>query len=101
MLLVMIKTPRLLAPNVDGWRWEHARYLNVPAWRKLVNLYSAGSDISDAATNFLASATGWALHKHTGVDRGATRLRGEAPKVWPLAASNVMSWFALVTPLRG
>jgi hypothetical protein len=42
----------------------------------------------------LASATGWALHKHTRVDSDATRLRGEAPKARPLAAGNVLSWLA-------
>jgi hypothetical protein len=55
-------------------RWEHARDLNVPAWRKWVNRYSDGN-IPDAAAYFLASAIGWALHKETGVDRDATRLQ--------------------------
>jgi hypothetical protein len=67
--------------------------LNVPAWRKWVNRYSAGN-IPEAAADFLASATGWALHKQTGVDRDATRLRGEAPKVRPLAAGSVLSRLA-------
>jgi hypothetical protein len=59
----------------------------------VVNRYSAGN-IPEAAADFLVSATGWALHKQTWVDRDATRLRGEAPKVRPLAASNVMSRLA-------
>jgi hypothetical protein len=93
MLLVPRKAPRLTAPHIDGWRWEHVRDLNVPAWLKWVNRYSAGN-IPEAAADFLASATGWALHKQTWVDRDATRLRGEAPKVRPLADGSVMSWLA-------
>jgi hypothetical protein len=62
MLLVLRKAHRLSTPHVDGWRWSHVRDLNVPAWRKWVNRYSAGS-IPDAAADFPASATGWALHK--------------------------------------
>jgi N-acyl-L-homoserine lactone synthetase len=62
MVLVFGKAPRLSAPHIDGWRWEHVRDLNVPAWRKWVNRYAAGN-IPDVAADFLASATGWALHK--------------------------------------
>jgi hypothetical protein len=59
-----------------------------------VNRYSAGN-LPDATADFLASATGWALHKELGVDRDATRLRNEAPKVWPLVArSSVLSRLA-------
>jgi hypothetical protein len=72
---------------------EHDRDLNVPAWREWVKRYSAGN-IPEAAADFLASATGWALHKQTGVDRDATRLRGEAPKVRPLTAGIVLSRLA-------
>ena len=93
MLLVLRKAPRLSAPQVDGWWWEHVRDLNVPAWRKWVNRYSAGN-IPDVAADFLASATGWDLHKHTGVDRDATRLRGEAPKVRPIVDGSVQSRLA-------
>jgi hypothetical protein len=93
MLLVLRKAPRLSAPQVDGWWWEHVRDLNVPAYRKWVNRYSAGN-IPDAAADFLASATGWDLHKHTGVDRDATRLRGEAPKVRLLAVGSVLTRLA-------
>jgi hypothetical protein len=93
MLLVLRKAPRLSAPHVDGWRWEHVSDLNVPAWRKWINRYSAGN-IPEVAADFLASATGWALHKQTGVDRDATRLRDEAPKVRPLAVGSVMSRLA-------
>jgi hypothetical protein len=89
MLLVLRKAPRLSTPHVDGWRGEHVRDLNVPAWRKWADCYSAG--IPEVAADSLATATGWALHKQTGVDRDATRLRGEAPKVWPLVASSVLS----------
>jgi hypothetical protein len=67
--------------------------LHVPAWRKSVNRYLAGN-IPEAAVEFLASATGWALHKQIGVDRDATHLRGEAPKVRPLAAGIVLSRLA-------
>jgi hypothetical protein len=45
----------------------------------------------DAAAYFLASAIKWALHKETRVDRGATRLHGESPKVQPLASGRVLS----------
>jgi hypothetical protein len=93
MRLVMRKAPRFSAPHVDGWRWEHVRDLNVPSWRKWVNRYLAGN-IPEAAADFLASATGWALHKQTGVDRDATRLRGEAPKLRPLGAGSVLSRLA-------
>jgi hypothetical protein len=93
MLLVQKKAPRLSAPHVDGWRWEHVRDLNIPAWRKWDNRYSA-RDIPEAAADFLASVIGWELHKQTWVDRDATRLRGEAPNVMPLAACNVMSRLA-------
>jgi hypothetical protein len=72
------KSTSLVSPHVDGWPWEHVRDLNVPAWRKWVNRYSAG-DIPETAADFLASATGWALQKQTWVDRDATRLRGETP----------------------
>jgi hypothetical protein len=58
-----------------------------------VNLYSAGNFLN-APADFLASATGWALNKESGVDRNATRLRGEDPKVWPLAARSVSSRLA-------
>jgi hypothetical protein len=51
-------------------------------------------NIPDATADFLASAPGWALHKQTSVDRDATRLRGEAPRVRPLAASIVLSRLA-------
>jgi hypothetical protein len=67
--------------------------LNVPAWRKWANHYSAGN-IPEAAGDFLASATGWALHKQTWDDRDATRLRGEARKVRPLAVGSVLSRLA-------
>jgi hypothetical protein len=93
MLLVLRKAPRLSAFHVDGWRWEHVRDLNVPAWRKWVNRYSAGN-IPEAAADFLASTTGWALQKQTGVDLDATRLRDEAPKVRPLTAGSVLSRLA-------
>jgi hypothetical protein len=62
MLLVLREAPRLSAPHVDGWRWEHVRDLNVPAWRKWFNHYSAGN-ILDVAADFVASATGRALDK--------------------------------------
>jgi hypothetical protein len=91
--LFLRKASRMLAPHVDGRRWEHVRGLNVPAWRKWANRYSAGN-IPDVAADFLASATGWALHKRTCVDRDATRLRCEASKVRPLAAPNVLSRLA-------
>jgi hypothetical protein len=68
-------------------------FLNVPAWRKWVNRYSAGN-IPEAAADFLANATGWALHKQTRVDHDATRLRGEAPKVRPFATGSVLSRLA-------
>ena len=67
--------------------------MNVPAWRKWVNRYSAGN-IPEAAAEFLVSANGWALHKQTRVDRDATRHRGEACKVCPLAAGSVLSRLA-------
>jgi hypothetical protein len=68
--------------------------LNIPAWRKCDNRYSA-RNIPDVAVDFLASATGWALHKQSGVGRDATRLRGdEAPTVPPLAVGIVMSRLA-------
>jgi hypothetical protein len=51
-------------------------------------------NISDIAADFKASATGSDLHKHTCVDRDATRLRGEAPKGRPLALGSVMSRLA-------
>jgi hypothetical protein len=51
------KSTSPVSPHVDGWRWEHVRDLNVPAWRKWVNRYSAGN-IPEAAADFLASATG-------------------------------------------
>jgi hypothetical protein len=38
MLFVLRKAPRVSAPHVDGWRWEYVRDLNVPAWRKWVNI---------------------------------------------------------------
>jgi hypothetical protein len=82
--------PRLSVPHVDGWRWEHVRDLNIPAWRKWASRYSAGK-IPEVTADFLATATGWAPHKQTWVDRDATRLRGEAPKVRPLVDGNVMS----------
>jgi hypothetical protein len=85
--------PRLSASHVDGWRWDHVRDLNIPAWRKWVNVYSAGN-ILDVAAYFLASAAGWALHKRTGVDSDATRLRGEPPKVRPLVDGRIMSRLA-------
>jgi hypothetical protein len=93
MLFFLIKAPRLSAPHVDGMRWEHARDLNIPAWRKWINRYSAGN-IPDVAAEFLASATGWALHKQTNVDRDATRLRGKAAKVRMLVVGIVMSRLA-------
>jgi hypothetical protein len=93
MLPVMRKSPRLSAPHVDGWRWEYVRDLNIPARRKLANRYSTGN-LPDAAADFLASATGWALHKESGVDRDANRFRSEALKVRLLAAGSVFSRFA-------
>jgi hypothetical protein len=51
-------------------------------------------NIPDVAADFLASATGWDLHKQTGVDRDATRLMGEANKVRLFAAGNVLSRLA-------
>jgi hypothetical protein len=84
------KVPRLSVPHVDDWRWEHVRDLNVPVWRKWVNRFLAGN-IPEVAADFMASATGWALHKQKGVDCDATRLRGEAPKVRPFAARSDMS----------
>jgi DNA-binding transcriptional LysR family regulator len=87
------KSTLLVNTHVDGWRWEHVRDLNAPAWRKWVNRYSAGN-ILEAAANFLASATGWALHKQTWVDHDATRLQGGDLKVRPLAVGNVMSRLA-------
>jgi hypothetical protein len=90
----MRNTPRLSAPYVDGWRWGHVRDFNVPAWRKWVYRYSA-ENIPDDAADFLASATGWALHqKQTRVDRDATCLWGHAPKVWPLDVGSVLSGLA-------
>jgi hypothetical protein len=47
-------------------------------------------NIPEVVDDFLASATGWALHKQTWVDRDATRLWGEAPRVRPLANGNVL-----------
>jgi hypothetical protein len=105
LLILRKKAPRLSAPHVDGWRWEHLRGLNVPVRRKWIHRYSAGN-VPDVAAYFLTSATGWALHKHTRVDRDAIRLRGEAPKVRPLVIGIVMSrfthchaiaWIAIVT----
>jgi hypothetical protein len=93
MHLVLRKAPRLSAPHVDGWRWEHVRDLNVPAWRKWVNRYSTGN-IPDVAADFLACATGWALHKQACVDRDSTPLRGEAPKVRPIVDGSVQSRLA-------
>jgi hypothetical protein len=93
MLFVLRETPRLSAPHVDGWRWEHVRDLNVPAWSKWAKRYSLVST-PDAAADFQASGTRWALHEETGVDRDATRLQGEYPKLRPLAASSVMSRLA-------
>jgi hypothetical protein len=90
MLLVLRKAPRLASPHVARWRWEHVSDSNGPAWRKLVNRYSAGN-IPEAAAAFVATATWWALHKQTRVDRDATRLGGEAHEVPPLAAGSVMS----------
>jgi hypothetical protein len=80
----------LMASSV---KWEHVLDLNVPAWRKWVNRYSA-ENIPDVAADLLASATGWAPHKQSGFDRDATRLRGEAPKVRPLASGSVLSRLA-------
>jgi hypothetical protein len=52
------------------------------------------SGLTATRREIFASATGWALHKQTGVDRVATRLRGEAHKVRPLAAGSVLSRLA-------
>jgi hypothetical protein len=93
MLLVLRKAPRLSAPHVDGWRWEHVRELNFPAWRKWDYRYSAGN-IPEAAADFLSSVTGWALHKHRSVDRVATRLRGKALEVRLLDTGSVLSRLA-------
>jgi hypothetical protein len=87
MLLVMRKAPRLLAPHADGLPWEHVRDLNVPAWWKWVNRYSAGN-LPEVAPKFLSSATGRALHKLSDVDGDATRLRVEAPRVRLLAVGT-------------
>jgi hypothetical protein len=65
----------------------------VLAWRKWVNRCSAGN-IPEAAADLLASATVWALHKQTWVDRDATRLWGEAPKFVPHAIVSVVSRLA-------
>jgi hypothetical protein len=89
MLPVLRKSPRLPAPHIDGSRWEHIRDLNVSAWRKWVNRYSA-IILPDVAADFLASATGWPFHKQSIMDRDATHLRGEAPKVRPLVIGSVM-----------
>jgi hypothetical protein len=89
----MRKAPHLSAPHVDGWRWEHVRELNVPAWRKWVHRYSAGIT-HEVAADFLASEAGWALQKQTWVDRDVTHLRGEAPKVRPLDVGSVMPQLA-------
>jgi hypothetical protein len=71
----------------------YVRDLNVPAWRKWFNRYSAGN-IPEAAADILASATGWTIHTQTWVDCDATRIRGEAPKVRPLATGSVLSRLA-------
>jgi hypothetical protein len=44
------------ATQVDGWRMDYVRDLNVHVWRAWVNLYSAG-DLPDYDANSLASAT--------------------------------------------
>jgi hypothetical protein len=48
----------------------------------------------DDAVDFLVSATVWDLHKESGVDRDATRLRGRAREVRPLVARSVISQLA-------
>jgi hypothetical protein len=34
MLFVLRKAPRLSTLHVDGWRWEHVRDLNAPAYMR-------------------------------------------------------------------
>jgi hypothetical protein len=74
-------------------RWEHIRDLYIPAGRKEMNPYSS-VNLPDFAAVFLANATRWAFYKESGVDRDATRLRGEAPRVRPLVFGSVLSRFA-------
>jgi hypothetical protein len=90
MLLVLQKSPRMFAPRVGNWRWEHVHDMNVPVWCAWVNCYSAG-DLPDVAANFLASATAWALHEQARVDMDIIRLRGDPPKVYSLATDKVLS----------
>jgi hypothetical protein len=90
MLMVVRKSPRMSAPHVDGKRLEHVlRDLNVLGRREWMNRYSAGGKF-DVVHDFLASATGWALHKQVGVGMDVTRVRGEPVEVRPLAADNVL-----------
>jgi hypothetical protein len=67
--------------------------MNVPVWRAWVNRCSAGDFTGDAA-DFMASATGWALHKQAGVEMDITRLRGDPHKVRPLATCSTLSRLA-------
>jgi hypothetical protein len=87
------KAPPLSAPHGDGWQWEYVRDLNVTEWRTRFNRYSA-RNTPDIATYILASATGWALHKETEVNRDATRLRSESTTARPLVVGSVLSQFA-------
>jgi hypothetical protein len=80
------------APHIDCWCYDHARDLNAPAWQKWANRYSEGI-LPHFANDFMANAMGWALHRQNGVDRDATRLRGEILKVRPLAACSILSRF--------
>jgi hypothetical protein len=58
-----------------------------------VSRYSGGN-LLDTAVDFLTSATWWALHKESGVNRDATRLRVEAPKARSLVDGSVLSRLA-------
>jgi hypothetical protein len=63
-----------------------------PRYQDLKRL--ASHTVHSLAEDFLASSTRWALHKETLVDRDATRLQGESPKVQPLVVDIVMSRLA-------
>eukprot|EP00873_Tetraselmis_striata_P001849 jgi/Tetstr1/422113/TSEL_012970.t1 len=86
---ILRRAPRLAAEQVDWWRWEHIRDLDVPLWRLWVNRCLAGRGHSRTAA-FLASGTVFALHKDDPAEREERATSGEPPRVRPLGVGSVL-----------